>query len=438
MRRRAFVAATSAACALPLAAIDAAFADAPWPTQKALRVVVPFPPGGTTDNVTRLVMAEVGRAVGQSVVVENRPGAGTVIGVSNVARAAPDGYSFVTVANSFAANATLVRTLPYDTRRDLRPVALMGMSEHVLATHPDSGIRSIADLKAQARTKSLSFASFGIGTSAHLAGEMLKQQLQVDLVHVPYKGQGPAMTDLMGGHVTMMFGNWPEFRGPIGSGRLVAIGMATAKRSSVRADDPDARRTGRADRIELVERAARAGRDARRDRRAVERRGRSRARDAGRRRRVPRRRHRVAVGVAGRLRAVPERRDREVRRRDPCGERPARGLTMSLYAAQKFLFEINRDPAVQRAYLDGGEARAALLDRFDLDGEERAAIDAGDIGLLYVLGCNGQLLMHFAPLLGLPWADYIAAMRDGVAKYGPVRAGVYAMTTRADEKVAGV
>ncbi len=220
---------------MPLAT---ARADAPWPSARPLRVVVPFPPGGTTDNVTRLVMVEVGRALGQPVVIENRPGAGTVIGVSNVARSAPDGYSFVTVANSFAANATLVRTLPYDTRRDLRPVALMGMSEHVLATHPDSGIRSIADLRNQARTKSLSFASFGNGTSSHLAGEMLKEQLHVDLVHVPYKGQGPAMTDLMGGHVTMMFGNWPEFRGPIGSGRLVAIGMATVRRSQYAPDIP--------------------------------------------------------------------------------------------------------------------------------------------------------------------------------------------------------
>ena len=111
---------------------------------------------------------------------------------------------------------------------------------------------------------------------------------------------------------------------------------------------------------------------------------------------------------------------------------------MSLYGAQKFLFEINRDPALQRAYRDGGDGRAALLARYELDDEERTAIEAGDIGKLYVLGCNGQLLMHFAPLLGMPWADYIAAMRDGVVRYGPVRAGVYAMTTRADEKVAGV
>jgi hypothetical protein len=105
---------------------------------------------------------------------------------------------------------------------------------------------------------------------------------------------------------------------------------------------------------------------------------------------------------------------------------------------QKFLFAMNREPEVQRRYLEGGEARAALLAGFDLEDEERAAIDQGDIGKLYVLGCNGQLLMHFAPLLGMPWADYIAAMREGVRQYGPVRAGIYAMTTTQDQKVAGV
>ena len=111
---------------------------------------------------------------------------------------------------------------------------------------------------------------------------------------------------------------------------------------------------------------------------------------------------------------------------------------MSLYATQKFLFDLNRGADVQSLYIAGGDARATLLAGYDLDEEERAAIDQGDIGKLYVLGCNGQLLMHFAPLLGMPWADYIAAMRDGVRKYGPVRAGIYAMTTADAERVAGV
>jgi hypothetical protein len=111
---------------------------------------------------------------------------------------------------------------------------------------------------------------------------------------------------------------------------------------------------------------------------------------------------------------------------------------MSLYAMQKFLYAMNREPEVQRRYLEGGAARDALLAEYDLNDEERSAIRDGDIGKLYVLGCNGQLLMHFAPLLGIAWADYLEAMREGVRKYGPVRAGIYAMTTGTDEKVAGV
>jgi len=218
-----------------LAALAAApaLAQAPaWPA-RPIRLVVPFTPGGTTDYVTRLVGVELSRQLGQTVVVENRPGAGTVIGVDAVAKSAPDGYTFVTVANSFCVNHTLVKKLPYDSLKDLRPVAVMGQSEHVLATHPGSGIRSVADLVAAARAKTapLSYASFGQGTSAHLAGEMLKSQLGIDLAHIPYKGQAPALTDLLGGQVTVMFGNWPEFRGHVQSGKLVAIGMATAKRS---------------------------------------------------------------------------------------------------------------------------------------------------------------------------------------------------------------
>ncbi len=231
MRRRALLTAALAAPGLALAQN--------WPS-RPLRFVVPFPPGGTTDFVTRLVATEVAKALGQPVVVENKPGAGTVIGVDMVAKSAPDGTSFVTVANSFTANQTLVKKLPYDTLSDLRPVALMGMSEHVLAAWPASGLRTLADLRAKALAEpgKLSYASFGNGTSAHLSGELLKQRLGIDLVHVPYKGQTPALADLLGGQVTVMFGNWPEFRSHVEVGKLVALGMATAQRSRYAPDIP--------------------------------------------------------------------------------------------------------------------------------------------------------------------------------------------------------
>ena len=108
---------------------------------------------------------------------------------------------------------------------------------------------------------------------------------------------------------------------------------------------------------------------------------------------------------------------------------------MSLYSVQKFLYHLNRDAVVQRRYR---EDRNTLLDDYHLSDEERRAVDDGDIGKLYVLGCNGQLLMHFAPLLGITWADYLEAMREGVRRHGPVRAGIYAMTTSTDEKVTGI
>ena len=237
MQRRQFIhSAAGAIAALP--AWQLARADT-WPS-RPVRVIVPFTPGGTTDVVTRLVGNELGKSLGQSVIVENKPGAGTVIGVDAVAKAIPDGYTLGTVANSFTANKTLLKSLPYDSAKDLRPVALMGLSEHVLATHPDSGLKTLADLKKAALAKpgTLSYASFGNGTSAHLSGALLCQMLGIDMVHVLYKGQGPAMADLIGGQVTIMFGNWPEFRGQIASGKLAALGMATLQRSQYAPDVP--------------------------------------------------------------------------------------------------------------------------------------------------------------------------------------------------------
>lgn len=231
MQRRQFLQAGSAAALASVSGLSMAQPGA-WPS-KPVRIVVPFTPGGTTDMVARLIGVELGKQLGQPVIVENKPGAGTVIGVDYVAKQPADGYTFVCVANSFTANKTLVKNLPYDTTKDLKPAALMGLSEHVLATHPSSGIKTLEDLKkaALAKPDSLTYASFGNGTSAHLSGALLCQMLGISMMHVPYKGQGPALTDLLGGQVSVMFGNWSEFRGHIESGKLHAIGMATLKRS---------------------------------------------------------------------------------------------------------------------------------------------------------------------------------------------------------------
>ena len=231
MQRRTLI--LGAAAALPWAAQAQTQAQTQtWPA-KPIRLIVPFTPGGTTDVVTRLVATELTKALGQPVVVDNKPGAGTVLGVDLAAKSQPDGYTLVTVANSFCVNQTLVKNLPYDGLRDLRPVGLMGMSEHVLATHAASGLKTVADVIAAAKKQpgKLSYASFGAGTSAHLSSAMFEAQAGIEMIHVPYKGQAPALNDLMGGQVTVMFGNWPEFRQHVHSGKLVALGMATAKRS---------------------------------------------------------------------------------------------------------------------------------------------------------------------------------------------------------------
>ncbi|WP_027014371.1 tripartite tricarboxylate transporter substrate binding protein [Comamonas composti] len=231
MQRRHLLQASLATALTPACGLSLAQADR-WPS-KPLRIIVPFTPGGTTDLVARLIGSELGKQLGQSVIVENKPGAGTVIGVDYASKQPADGYTLACVANSFTANKTLVKSLPYDTTRDLQAVALMGLSEHVLATHPASGLKTLADLKkaALATPDKLTYASFGNGTSAHLSGALLSQMLGIDMVHIPYKGQGPALNDLLGGQVSVMFGNWSEFRGHIENGKLIALGMATPKRS---------------------------------------------------------------------------------------------------------------------------------------------------------------------------------------------------------------
>jgi len=209
-----------------------------WPA-KPVRWIVPFPAGGTSDLLSRLMAAELAKSFGQPVVVDNKPGAGTVIGVDLAAKSPADGYTLVCIANSYCANQTLVKNLPYEPR-DLRPVGLLAISDHVLVTNPTSGIKSLNDLLLIAKKNpgKISYASFGNGTSSHLAGAMLSSQANLDLIHVPYKGQAPAMNDLMGGQVHLMFGNWSEMRHQVRSGKLVPLGMATAKRSVQAADIP--------------------------------------------------------------------------------------------------------------------------------------------------------------------------------------------------------
>ncbi len=207
-------------------------ASAKWPVQ-AVRFIVPFPGGASTlDTVIRLVTPEVSRTLSVPVFVENKPGAGTVIGVDAVAKST-DRHTFGGVANSLTVNQTLVTHLPYNTTTDLQPVILMARTANVLAVRPDLPIHDLRELIAYAKQNpgKLSYGSFGNGTTPHFAGEMLKSMAGIDMVHVPYKAQGPALNDLLGGNIDLMFGNLPDFLPHIQSGKLRTIGTTYLTRA---------------------------------------------------------------------------------------------------------------------------------------------------------------------------------------------------------------
>jgi len=210
-----------------------------YPAQP-LEWVVPFPPGGTMDPIVRLVAESMHKEFGQPIVIENKPGAGTRIGVQHVVRSKPDGYTAITVANSFTINPSLYPDLPYDTTKDLEPVALLGATPNVLVGRGDlehNTLQEVIDY-AKANPGKLSYASFGVGTSAHLAGELLKSSADIDLLHVPYKGGAPAIQDLLGGRVDLMIYNLPNVVQHIETGKLKAYGVTSLQRAELTPDLP--------------------------------------------------------------------------------------------------------------------------------------------------------------------------------------------------------
>jgi tripartite-type tricarboxylate transporter receptor subunit TctC len=222
--------------------VQAAFAQgaAQGYPARTIRIIAPFPPGATLDMLSRLVAQKLGEDWGASVIVENKAGGGGVIGIDAGAKAAPDGYTFITVPNSFAANPILRKDLPYDTWKDFVPVTLLGITPHILVTNPNVPAKTTQELVALAKQQpgKLSYASFGNGTTPHLAGETLKQMAGIDIIHVPYRGQVQALTDLMGGQVTMNFGNLPDVMGHVKAGKLKAIAIASPARSALAPDIP--------------------------------------------------------------------------------------------------------------------------------------------------------------------------------------------------------
>jgi tripartite-type tricarboxylate transporter receptor subunit TctC len=207
---------------------------------RPVHILVPYPAGGGVDVLTRTLGDVVSKQWGQSVVVENRPGAGGVIASQAVATAAPDGYTLIMVASGHATNPLLYTKVPYDTFKDFTPVSLLGSSPNILLVRADSPFKTLADLIAAAKAKpgSLSFAHAGNGTSTHLAGELLKNLAKIDLTAVPYKGGAPAINDLLGGQIPMSFNNGPESVGQLQAGTVRALAVTTASRAPFLSDVP--------------------------------------------------------------------------------------------------------------------------------------------------------------------------------------------------------
>ena len=223
---------TIAASALALCAFNAMAADA-YPN-KPIKWIVPFPPGGAMDTMARTLGAKLAASMKQPVVIENRPGAGGAIGSGMVAKAAPDGHTMMIVSIGHAVNPSIYPKLPYDAAKDFAPVSLVGIVPNLLVANPSVKANNIKELVALAKAQpgKLTYASAGNGTTVHLAAELFNSMAGVDIMHVPYKGSAPAVSDLMGGQVNIMFDSLSSAKPYVESGKLKALAVTTTKRSS--------------------------------------------------------------------------------------------------------------------------------------------------------------------------------------------------------------
>jgi tripartite-type tricarboxylate transporter receptor subunit TctC len=215
--------------ALALAAAGALAQD--WPS-KPVRFIVPYPPGGGTDVIARIVQQRLQEALGQTIVIENRGGAGGAVGTEVAAKSAPDGYTFLFTLSSHTINPLLYK-LNYDIERDFVPVTLIVSVPQLIAANPGSPLKSMQDVvsMAKAHAGKLHYASVGNGTPSHIAGELLKLKAGIDIVHVPYRGGGPAVADTLGGQVWLLFVTMPAAMSHVRAGKLRALAVTTAKRN---------------------------------------------------------------------------------------------------------------------------------------------------------------------------------------------------------------
>jgi tripartite-type tricarboxylate transporter receptor subunit TctC len=217
----------------------------PFPA-KPIRLLVTYPPGGGADLMARLVAPKMAETLGQPVVVENKPGAGGQIGAGEVARAAPDGYTIMLDAANHAVNPSLYPSLPYDTAKAFQPISLLVRFPNVLVVNPQFPAKDVKELIALAKAKpgTIAFASSGSGSAQHLAGELFRQQAAIDITHVPYKGGGPALNDVIGGQVPMFFGNMASSLPHVKAGKLRALAITGSTRSPALPDAPTIAESG--------------------------------------------------------------------------------------------------------------------------------------------------------------------------------------------------
>ncbi|MCD9120784.1 tripartite tricarboxylate transporter substrate binding protein [Cupriavidus sp. UGS-1] len=228
------------------AALATPAAQAAYP-ERPIRWIVPFPAAGAMDNIARTLGEEMSQTLGQSIVVENRPGAGGNIGAELVARSPADGYTMLIVANGMAVNPALYRKLSYDPIKDFAPVSLLAVVPNVLvANKAKTSAKTVPEVIASAKSQpgKYTYASAGNGTSIHLAGELFTSMAGVELLHVPYKGSGPAVTDLLGGQVDYMFDSITSAKPHIDAGKLTAIAVTTSKRSATLPNVPTVAEAG--------------------------------------------------------------------------------------------------------------------------------------------------------------------------------------------------
>lgn len=217
-----------------------------FPQKQAIRMVVPFAPGGGTDLIARVLGAGIATALSQTVIVDNKPGAGTMIGSEAVAKSPADGYTLLVATFAHAVNPSLQARMPYAQATAFTPVGLIGHSPNVLVVRADRPYKTVAELIAAARREpgKLTYGSFGSGTSAHLAAELFKSMAQVDLTHVPYRGSGPALTDLLGGQIDMMFSTAASVASYVQAGKLRAVALTSAQRSTAMPSVPTIAESG--------------------------------------------------------------------------------------------------------------------------------------------------------------------------------------------------